>query len=343
MRLATWNVEWFTQLFGDDDRLLEDDGPSGREGVTRARQGRGVASVLAALDADAVLIVEAPEEGRRRSCAAALEGFARRFGLRCRRALTGFPSATQQELALLYDPDALAVVHDPRGPASGRRGTAEAPRFDRALRVAPGDGSPPRVVTFARPPLEILAETAGGRLFRLIGVHVKSKAPHAARSPAQVPLVARENRRIQQGQCRWLRRRVEEHLAEGAPLVVLGDFNDGPGVEDDGGAFAVSAVDIVLGLDRPRELRLHDAHARAARGRRWAAAPASARFLVGPEPHYFSALLDYIMVSPDLCPRARRWRIWHPFDDPACYADAPLRAALLDASDHFPVSLDIDP
>ncbi|MCL4188783.1 MAG: endonuclease/exonuclease/phosphatase family protein [Rhodobacteraceae bacterium] len=342
MRIATWNVEWFTHLFDDDNRLIADDGPSGREGVTRAAQAAAVAAVLGALDADALLIVEAPDESRRRSCTVALEGFAARFGLRCRRALTGFASASQQELALLYDPAALTPVHDPRGAPTGKRGAAGAPRFDGAFRVALEDGRPTRVVTFARPPLEILAESARGGLFRMIGVHVKSKAPHAAKSPEQIPAVARENRRIQQGQCRWLRLRIEEHLAAGEPLVVLGDFNDGPGFDDFEQEFALSAVEIVLGRDRPRHLHLHDAHARAALGKRLAAAPSSARFLVGPEQHYFSALLDYVMVSPDLCPLAGRWRIWHPFDDPACYADAALRSALLDASDHYPVSLDIE-
>jgi hypothetical protein len=47
------------------------------------------------------------------------------------------------------------------------------------------------------------------------------------------------------------------------------------------------------------------------------------------------------MVSPALRPAARRWRIWHPFDDPACWRDPELRDALLDASDHFPVTLDL--
>jgi hypothetical protein len=53
-------------------------------------------------------------------------------------------------------------------------------------------------------------------------------------------------------------------------------------------------------------------------------------------------LLDYVMVSPDLTVRDPRWRIWHPFDDPGCYGVPELREALLTASDHFPVTLDID-
>jgi len=47
------------------------------------------------------------------------------------------------------------------------------------------------------------------------------------------------------------------------------------------------------------------------------------------------------MVSPDLRARGPKWRIWHPFDDPGCFADMALRDALLMASDHFPVSIDL--
>ena len=54
------------------------------------------------------------------------------------------------------------------------------------------------------------------------------------------------------------------------------------------------------------------------------------------------ALLDYVMVSPDLRDKAKGWRIWHPYDDPEIVGDPELSAALLAASDHFPVTLDID-
>jgi endonuclease/exonuclease/phosphatase family metal-dependent hydrolase len=48
------------------------------------------------------------------------------------------------------------------------------------------------------------------------------------------------------------------------------------------------------------------------------------------------------MVSPDLRAKNPRWRIWHPFDNRACWRDEALRDALLHASDHFPVTLDLD-
>jgi hypothetical protein len=57
---------------------------------------------------------------------------------------------------------------------------------------------------------------------------------------------------------------------------------------------------------------------------------------------YLQALLDYIMISQDLRRFDPCWHIWHPFEDPACYGNLELREALLTASDHFPVSMDID-
>ena len=57
---------------------------------------------------------------------------------------------------------------------------------------------------------------------------------------------------------------------------------------------------------------------------------------------HLEALLDYIMISPDLMSRRPAWRIWHPFNYEECRQSATLQTALLAASDHFPVTLDID-
>lgn len=341
-RLATYNVEWFNALFDDNGQLLLDDAPGGRHGVGRARQAAAVAQVLAAIDADAVLVVEAPNEGRRRSTVRALENFAAAFGLRTRSVLMGFASETEQELALLYDPDRVAAVHDPQGPASGRRGQDRAPRFDGVFRIDLNADGQVDHVRFARPPLELVLRPAGGgQALRLIGVHMKSKAPHGARNPEEAHVIALANRRKQLAQCLWLRGRVEDHLAAGDSLIVLGDLNDGPGLDEYENGFGQSGVEVVMGLGAAPALRLHDPNARRALHHPLAAAPTSSRFWLAEEGRYLSALLDYIMVSPDLCARDPRWRIWHPFEDPQCWEDAVLRDALLAASDHFPVTLDL--
>jgi len=341
VRIATYNVEWFNSLFDDDGNLLDDDAWSGRQDVRRYAQIEALGIVFTALDADAVMVIEAPDCNGRRATVPALETFAQAMDLRARRAIVGFRNDTQQEIALLYDPDRLSVRHDPRGEPTGKKGSADAPRFDGVFRLDLDVDRAPELIRFSKPPLELAVETADGFAFRMIGVHAKSKAPHGAATPDEVMRVSIENRRKQLAQCIWLRQRVEAHLEAGDALIVLGDFNDGPGLDEYEKLFGQSGVEIVLGQNDPPERRLFDPHARQALQGRLAAKPTTARFYIAAEGRFLSALLDYVMVSHDLLAKSPRWRIWHPFDDPGLYRVPELREALLTASDHFPVSLDI--
>jgi predicted extracellular nuclease len=341
LRIATYNVEWFNALFDDDGALLEDYEWSARQDVKRGDQLAALGIVFTALDADAVMVIEAPDDNRRRSTVRALETFAHAYGLRARRALLGFRNDTQQEIALLYNPDVFEAYHDPIGDETGKKGARDGPRFDGVFRFDVDIDAQPDLITFSKPPLEarvVVKET--GRALRLIGVHVKSKAPIGADGPDEVMRLAIENRRKQLAQCVWLRQRVDHHLARGESLIVLGDFNDGPGLDEYEKLFGRSGLEIVMGENGGVEL--FDPHARMALSRRVGAMPATARFYIHQEKRYLQALLDYVMVSPDLRrDAAPRWRIWHPFDDPACYGTPELREALLTASDHFPVSVDL--
>lgn len=342
LRLATWNVEWFTHLFDDDDRLLADGQPSARYRTTRAEQIGAIGIVLSALDADGITIIEAPDTGSRRSTVRALENFARQFGLACRRAIIGFPSDTEQEIAFLYNPDRISLRHDPLGdPAAGRHGSPDAPRFDGIFRYDLNTDTAPELIRFSKPPLELALTLPDGAALRLIGVHAKSKAPHGARSPAEVTRLSIDNRRKQLAQCIWLRARVEQHLAAGDDLVVMGDFNDGPGIDEFERLFGHSGVEIVLGIEAEAGMRMYDPHAALALCSRVGLQPTTARFWIDPQKRYFEALLDFAMISPGLRARGPQWRIWHPFNDPAIRKVPELAEALLQASDHFPVTLDL--
>ncbi|PTE16067.1 endonuclease/exonuclease/phosphatase family protein [Pseudogemmobacter blasticus] len=343
LRLATYNVEWFNALFNDRGRMLEDSAPSARHKISRATQLGALGIVFTALDADGVMVIEAPDTSSKRSTVQALETFARHFGLRARRCLHGFNSETEQEIAFLYDPDRIRATHDPRGNHQGPGGppSPDSPRFDGSFRYDLDTDTAPETIAFSKPPLEVALTGPDGLPLRLIGVHAKSKAPHGATDPVQLLRLSIENRRKQLAQCIWLRARVEEHLARKESLVVMGDFNDGPGLDEFERLFGKSGIEIVLGSDGDPALRLTDPHAAMALQSRVAMAPTSARFWHGPKQHYFEALLDFIMVSPDLALRSPDWRIWHPFNDPAIAAVPELREALLQASDHFPVTLDL--
>lgn len=340
MRIATYNVEWFSSLFDDQNQLLMDERWSGRQGVTRAQQIEAVGTVFTALDADAVMVIEAPDQGSKRDTVLALERFAAAFELRAHKAVLGFANTTQQEIALLYDPAALTPVHDPRGAPTGQDGANGAPRFDGTLRLDLDVDAKEDLVVFSKPPLELRVTTASGRRLRLIGAHLKSKAPHGARNRDEVMKISIANRRKQLAQAIWLRRRVDEELAAGEDVILLGDLNDGPGLDAFEDLFGRSSVEILLGSNSSP--RMYDPHAEMALRHKLAAQPTTARFHIEREGRYLNALLDYIMVSEKLRSANPRWRIWHPFEDHTCWEVPELRDALLTASDHFPVVLDID-
>ena len=338
LRIATYNVEWFNALFDDRNRLTEDADPSARYGISRNAQMGALGIVFTALDADAVMVIEAPDTGSKRSTTAALENFARHFGLRTRKAVHGFSSETEQEIALLYDPDRLTARHDPQGqPGTGDGST----RFDGNFRYDLNNDGVFDTIRFSKPPLELALETPGGRQLRMIGVHAKSKAPHGVKKADEFNRISIENRRKQLAECLWIRARAEAHLAAGEPLIVLGDFNDGPGLDEYEALFGHSGVEIVMGLEAPEGLRLQELHAAMALRQRVGITPTTARFWLAPMKRYFEALVDFIMLSPDLCATGPEWRIWHPFNDPEVAKIPGLDHALLTASDHFPVTVDL--
>lgn len=340
MRLATYNVEWFTNLFDDDNHLILDTGWSGRRDVTREDQADAVAYVLEKMDADAIMVIEAPDSSRRRRTDLALHRFADTYGLRTRAVATGFLNDTQQEIALLFDSDVLRARHAPGGPENGNGSVvappAVAPRFDGVFGIDLDIDATEDLVRFSKPPLELAVTTQDGTEICLIGAHLKSKAPHGATNRDEIMRLSIANRRKQLAQAIWLRRRIQEHLDAGDPLIVMGDLNDGPGLDQYENLFGRSSVEVVMGDD------LFDPHASQALQRRLPAMHTTSRFLLYPQGTYLQALLDYIMVSPDLMSRRPVWRIWHPFNDAECWQNQGLRDALLTASDHFPVTLDLE-
>ncbi len=340
MRIATYNVEWFASLFDDNNELFDDGGWSARHNITRAQQTKALGAVFRAMDADAIMIIEAPDQSRRNGTVASLESFAAHFGLRTDTAVMGFANHTQQEIALLYDPDVLTVTHAPGGTPTGPEGAKGAPRFDGLLRIDLDIDAQEDLVVFSKPPLELSVTTPGGFAFHMIGAHLKSKAPHGAKNQADVLRMGISNRRKQLAQAIWLRGRIDERLAENMPLMVLGDLNDGPGLDTFEDLFGRSSVEIVMG--HRGENALFDPHAARALGQRLGVMPTTSRFWITQENRYLQALLDYIMVSSEFIRRGARWRIWHPLDDPRCWGDPDLRDALVTASDHFPVTIEFE-
>jgi len=143
MRVATYNIEWFSELFDKQDTLLLDAEWSHRYNVTRKEQGEAIAEVLRKLDADLILVVEAPNTGHNQDSLRALNRFTKHFNLRQNASVMGYANATHQELVVLYDPTVVEVTHDPQGQYSDGTHPATAPRFDSKFRYdVDVDGKP---------------------------------------------------------------------------------------------------------------------------------------------------------------------------------------------------------
>jgi predicted extracellular nuclease len=332
MRIATYNVEWFDALFDRNANPLIDHKWSSRYNVTRADQWHAVGQVMRAIDADCILVVEAPNHKTGRGTVDMLERFAVEFGLRAAQAALGFINDTQQELAFLYDPHRCSIRHVPMS-------APDFPRFGGTYAIDLDVDAVTDPIRFSKPPFEAELMCHDGRCITLIGAHLKSKAPHGARSKDEAMLISIANRRKQLAQALWIRGRVDQVLDNGAEVIVLGDLNDGPGLDVYEELFARSSVEIIMGQSQGPEKQLFDPHAMQMI-EKTGADPFSARFYPARDGVPLDALLDYILVGPSFGKQANNWRIWNPHSDPKLRANSALQQALITASDHFPITFD---
>lgn len=330
MRVMSYNIEWFDELFNPDNSLKTSS--SARKRIDALK------TVIAAIDPDLIGITEAPNTTTttgQRDTVAALQGFAAAAGLRQSKALIGFPSSGRQEIALLYDPSRLAAIHDP----DGRSGAKKSPPFNEPFEIDSDADGINEVYRHYRPPLEAkVTRTDGGAPFWLMVVHAKSKGIFTAMDRVHYERTSERNRRKLFAECASIRRRVDTWLKDDRPTMVMGDINDGPGFDYYEGRFGRSAVELIMGdLFSPDDILRN--HVGAPDWGRYGWEPSSARFRDIYTGDTVNALIDHIMASRHFTPQGpAAGQVWNPFQS----ADAePLRAELQTASDHFPVTLDI--
>ncbi len=327
-RICTYNIAHFDRLF-DNDNAPRLQGEAGQRLEALKR-------IFETLDADLIGIVEAPNTATRgqRSTVACLENFATWAGLRQRKALIGFPSRGFQELALLYDPDRLRARHTP----GGRSNSKKNPRFDGEIHIDTDYDGIKEAYTFYRPPLEARIDYGEDQHFYLILVHAKSKGIFKATDMIHWQRESERNRRKLYAECSWIRRRVDEWMKKERPVVVMGDMNDGPGMDFYEYQFGRSAVEILMGdLFRPEAILRNPLGRPRWRDGGWL--PYSARFRDRFTGSNINVLIDHILCCRRIPLAGERPLIlWNPHEEPLA---RPLRPALTRASDHFPLTLDI--
>jgi endonuclease/exonuclease/phosphatase family metal-dependent hydrolase len=328
LRICTYNIEWFTKLFRTDNTL--------RTGQSERKQQEAIRDVMLGVGTDLIGIVEAPNhKDAAESTVAKLENFAQWAGLSTTAAMIGFPSVGQQELAVLYDPAKFTVTHTPGGNAASEKN----PPFTGQFFFDTDEDRIKERYEFYRPPLEARVQVnASGEEFHLIVAHTKSKGMFNAADLVHWRSESERNRRKLFAECTWVRNRVDEWLADGRQVVVMGDINDGPGMDHYEQQFGRSAVEIIMGsLFEPASILRYCVPKPKWGAHGWE--PSSARFQDRFTHDHINVLIDHILVSQGLPLAAGNpHKIWNPFQD----QDAkPLKKQLLDASDHFPVTLDI--
>ncbi len=329
-RLMTYNIEWFDDAFTPDNAPKTDDASK--------KKLEAVAEVVRAIDPDLIGITEAPNTTTTtgsRSTVEALETFAIEHGLRVRKAMIGFPSPGRQEIAALFDPDVFTLSHDPGGKSGHRR----RPPFNEQFEVDSDADGIREIYKHYRPPLEAKVErVAEGGGFHLLVVHAKSKGIFSAMDRVHFDRTSDRNRRKLFAECTSIRRRVDEWLEKDRDVVVMGDINDGPGFDFYEGRFGRSAVELVMG-----DIFMPDAILRnycgAPKWGRYGWEPSTARFTDPFTKDRVNALIDHVLASRRIAPaNAAPCIVWNPYQSDAA---RPLRQTLFDASDHFPVTLDI--
>ncbi len=105
------------------------------------------------------------------------------------------------------------------------------PRFDGTYDIDLDVDAVSDPIRFSKPPCEAELVCHDGCRITLIGAYLKSTAPHGARSKDEAMLISIANRRKQLAQALWIRGRVDQVLDDGSEVIVLGDLNDGPGLD----------------------------------------------------------------------------------------------------------------
>jgi hypothetical protein len=328
-RIAVYNIEWFDELFNEDNSL--------NHLAESEERLESIKHVLELINADLITIIEAPNTTTTtgvQDTVRKLENFAQWAGLATSKALIGFPSAGRQEIAALYNPDKMVLAHDP----GGQPGSKSNPPFDDQFFFDTDDDNIKEVYKFYRPPMEVKVQLTNGEIFYLMGVHTKSKGIFNSVDLVHLERESRRNRLKLYAECSWIRNRVDEWIEEGKRFAVMGDINDGPGMDLYEMRYGRSAVEIIMGdlFDPQNILRNYIGRPK---WNRYGWEPSSARFKDRITETYVNVLIDHILASHNLPVMGDTpARVWNPYQHSDLSAH---KKHFHNASDHFPVSLDL--
>jgi len=332
-------MEWMKDLFFSDGTPKKADEGS-EEDREYGERSAMLATVVRAMDPDFLGIVEGPDtlaDGSK-TASQQLEAWRDLHGLDADyRAVHGIPSGGQQELCALYKKSKLDVVHDPEEKKSKHP-------FNKPFLVDTTDSLVKEQFKHYRPPLELsLRKTDDGtvELARVIVAHTKSKGIFDSVDLARFEQLSERNRKKLYGECFSIRERCDQWLEDkaDAKIIVVGDINDGFGIDYYEQRFSRSAVEILLGNVWQPEKILRQVLPRPKLGK-YGWTPSSSRYRDRITGDQFNVLIDHILVSQSTT--FDNAKVWNPFAKDAPDEVKAIKDELKKASDHFPVSCEIE-
>ncbi len=338
LRFAVYNMEWMRNLFNKDGTPKQM-GQGSVEDQKDADRSAQLAEVVNSIDPDILCIVEGPDtiKNGTKTASKQLEAWGNLHALDSNyKAVHGIPSGGQQELCTLYRKDRVHIVHKPEK-------NAKRHPFDEPFLVDTNESLIKEHYKHYRPPLELsvrMATDINTEIGRIIVVHTKSKGIFDAVDMARFEQLSERNRMKLYAECFSVRERCDQWLDKDPTLklIVAGDINDGFGLDYYEQRFRRSAVEILSGTVWEPEKILKHILPKPKLGK-YGWSPSSSRYRDRLTEDTFNVLIDHVLVSQSV--KFENPHVWNPYATDAPAQVKALRTQLKEASDHFPVSVDI--
>lgn len=339
IKLAVYNMEWMKDLFFKNGTPKDLANASNADDRAHAERSKQLAKVVEALDPDVLCVVEGPDtlKNGSKTVSKQLEAWCKLHDLDTNyRAVHGFPSGGQQELCALFRQSKVQCSHAPVLDKSKNPFNAE-------FFVDTTDSLIKERYKHYRPPFEMSVEKAGGgkELIRIIVAHTKSKGIFDSVDLARYEQISERNRRKLYAECFSIRERCDQWLKKDSDLklAVVGDINDGFGLDYYEQRFSRSAVETLLGdVWAPDRILRHVLPQPKLGKYGWTPSSSSFRDIV--TENRVNVLIDHILVSRSVA--FQNALVWNPFLKGAPTNVKNVKSELCSASDHFPISVNLD-
>ncbi|MBO6517303.1 MAG: hypothetical protein JJ975_12200 [Bacteroidia bacterium] len=327
LKLALYNVQWMRDLFKRDGSL--------RTNAEDAKRSKRLAKVITTIGPDFLGIVEGPDtlSDGSKTASQQLERWIQVLGLNpAYKAVHGYPSHGQQELCAIYDSSKIQVEFSPT--------TSGSNQFNKPFLMDTSNRLIREQFVHYRPPLELtIKDLMGEELTRVIIAHTKSKGIFTAVDYARFEQISERDRVRLFAECMSIRARCDEHLNDGKNVVVMGDINDGAGMDFYESRFKKSALEILLGDVWQADKILRSVIDRPAWGK-YGWKPSTSRYKDRITEDTVNVLIDHILVSKGV--KVDSAKVWNPFEQKDDSVIQGLYKDLKYASDHYPVCADIE-